>query len=49
MVDIAAVAGMRAADARVLIDEVRGTPPKPAPGPQFEQTGPSSYRRVEGT
>jgi hypothetical protein len=36
-------------EARAIIDEVRGTPPRPEPGPRFEQTGPSSYRRVQGT
>jgi hypothetical protein len=32
-----------------IVRTIRGTPPRPEPGPRFEQTGPSSYRRVQGT
>lgn len=33
------------------VRRIRGTDPapKPPPGPQFEQVGPNSFRRVEGT
>ena len=48
---IAALMGGRREEVLDVVRRVRGTdaPAKPQPGPQFEQVGPASYRRIEGT